>query len=79
MIVVCFHLRCWETCRRGKMACQTAREIQTSLRLQALGMANCRCLESWNQIFEAHFYNISFLYSARVVQKELSFSLFNAF
>ena len=79
MIVVCFHLRCWETCKRGNMACQAAREIQTSLRLQAVGMANCRCLESWNQIFEASFYNISFLHSVRVVQNELSFSIFNAF
>jgi len=75
MIVVCFHLRCWETWRRGNMACQAAREIQTSLRLQAMGMANCRCLKSRNQIF----YNISFLYSVRVVQNELSFPLFNAF
>lgn len=78
MIVVCFHLRCWETRRRGNMACQAAREIQTAVRLQAMGMANCRCLESWNQIVGAYFYNISFLFSLGEFLNEFSFSLFNA-
>jgi len=79
MIVVCFHLRCWETRKRGNMACKAAREIETSLRLQAMGMANCRCLETEIKSLRRASTTFHFSILSRVVLNELSFSLFNAF